>query len=282
MTAKLAAADLAAVGPSHVDPNFIGLARPVLRHADVRSSDRSRPGPARPARRRMGGIPVRADRLRRVAGGRRATSRPRWRRAIATAAGTKWRRSSAIPPECRARWPCRCRHSRRAQRRCGSVPHRRSIGIESRSCMRSRCLMCDATCCRCARRGSNPTASRGGPPARSVRRITTMARARRSATRGTSAVGTPNSAASIRSWPTRITRWRSSVRAKRSSSTSRRRPRLRRRGGRAVSCSNFAAGARTWISTRSTARPSSRCPGTNTAARARLHPRFNTRYASGF
>ncbi len=103
-------------------------------------------------------------------------------------------------------------------------------------------------------------ASREGPLARSARRITTMMRGRRWPTHGTSAVGTPNSAASIRSWPMRITRWRSSVRAKRSSSTSRRRPRLRRRDGRAVWCSNFAAGARTWISTPSMVRPSSRYP----------------------
>ncbi len=87
----------------------------VLGHADVRSSDRSRSRAAGAAGRRLGGVPVRANGLRGVAGGRRVRSAHARGARLARAAGTKWRRSSGILPECRGRWPCRCRHSRRAR-----------------------------------------------------------------------------------------------------------------------------------------------------------------------
>ncbi len=74
VTAKLAAADRAAVGPVTRRSEIHRSRASVFGHADVRSSDRTRPRPARSDRRWLGGVPVCADSLCRVAGGRRVQS----------------------------------------------------------------------------------------------------------------------------------------------------------------------------------------------------------------
>ena len=184
VTARLQQADLSAVGPRQLR---LALHRAcgAFRRGDHFRRSPSTAGPAaRPARRRLGGVSVRADDVRGVAGGRGLSRRRQSRHATVRAAGTKSRASSGIPPACRGRWLSRCRRFPPARRRSGFGPRRRSTGTASLSSIRSRCPAFAARCCPCDRRRSSPSASPDAARDRSARQATTTSGAHRSAIHG--------------------------------------------------------------------------------------------------
>ena len=278
VTARLTAADRAAVGPAHVDPNFIGLARPFSVTVTFdRPIDR---GAGRPVLLVDGWVEYPYAQTVFAAWQAGAVYEPPTLEARDVAvAGTWWRRvrlsrRHAAADGVAAADPAARHHRAPPPYLTGDLlgPHRRGLrGTAPRRGTR---------CCRFARRGSKRVASRAAPRDRSARPTTMTTIACPSTTRDTPEAGIPvrfRRAARGRRGP------RSGhLRAGRGGGATSRRPSgraggvdspVRARGPRLVQGHGPLHAGR---------RDHRAAPGKNTAARARLHPRFNTRYAAGY